>query len=480
MGLRRYRAVNVAALVVAVAPAVLLWEIWDTQVHFSGWVHFVGVGVAAAAATGAAVALTVAGALEHDARAVLAGLAFSLMAALLCLHGVATPGFITGMNGVVALTGAATLPVGCCVLALGSLPSLRDQRIIAPLIALLVLGATLILGLGASAIIRPSLVPAVPEAGGPTALIVLGVGLTACALLVVRAFRTYRLTQRLSDVCVVVGLVWLSLSLTASLLMGWSDLGWWVGHALEIGGIALVGIPVARDLRLGAAHRSRPLVGDLRGADLVASAEAFLGSHVRALLVRLGDKDVSTEEHTKRVALLAVRIGETLGLPAARLRQLAMGGLLHDIGKLSVDDAILKKPGALTDGELAEVQRHPETGVQLLRELGGFTPGVISLVHDHHERLDGSGYPRGLAGAELTLDVRILAACDVYDALVSPRVYREAWTPERALALLRDGVGTHFDGKVIGALEPLVGAALAEPERATTPARGGVPSTQPA
>ena len=477
MALRRHGAANIAALVVALAPAVLLWEIWDRQVDFSGWMHFAGVGVAAAAATGAAIALTVAGALERDARAVLAGLAFSLMAALLCLHGVATPGFITGMNGVVALTGAATLPIGCCVLALGSLPAFRNQRIIAPLIALLVLGATLILGLGASAIIRPSLVPAVPEAGGPPALIVLTIGLTACALLVVRALRTYRLTQRLADLCVVVGLVWLSLSLTASLLMGWSDLGWWIGHALEIGGIALVGIPVARDLRLGAAHRSRPLVGDLRGADLVASAEAFLGSHVRALLVRLGDKDASTEEHTERVAQLAVQVGDTLGLPAARLRQLAMGGLLHDIGKLSVDEAILKKPDALTDAEFEEIRHHPEAGVQLLRELGGFTPGVISLVRDHHERLDGSGYPRGLKGAELTLDVRILAACDVYDALVSPRVYRDAWTPERSLALLREGIGTHFDGKVVAALESIVVAGDAQrvPARAHT----SVPTAQP-
>jgi len=477
MALRRHGAVNIAALAVAISPAVLLWEIWDYQVYFSGVVHFVGVGVAAAAATGAAIALTVAGALERDARAVLAGLAFSLMAALLCLHGVATPGFITGMNGVVALTGAATLPVGCCVLALGSLPALRSQRVIAPLIALLVGGAALILGLGISAIIRPSLVPAVPEAGGPAALSVLAVGLTACAVLVVRALRTYRLTQRLSDLCVVVGLVWLSLSLTASLLMGWSDLGWWIGHVLEIGGIALVGIPVARDLRLGAAHRSRPLVGDLRGADLVASAEAFLGSHVRALLVRLGDKDVSTEEHTNRVALLAVRVGDSLGLPAARLRQLAMGGLLHDIGKLALADAILKKPEALTDAEFAEIRRHPEAGVQLLRELGGFTSGVMSLVHNHHERLDGSGYPRGLKGAELTLDVRILAVCDVYDALVSPRVYRMAWTSERALELLREGVGTHFDGKVVGALEPLVGAA--EPEPAAMRVRAGVSAAQP-
>jgi len=382
------------------------------------------------------------------------------------------------MNGVVALTGAATLPVGCCVLAFGSLSTFRQPGVITPLIVLLILGSVAVLALGISAILRPALVPPVPAAGGPPAVIVLVIGLSACALLVLRAFRTYRLTQRVADLCVVVGLVWLSLALTAALLTGWSDLGWWIGHALEVGGIALVGIPVARDLRLGATHRSRALVGDLRGVDLVRSADAFLGSHVRALLVRLAEKDVSTREHTERVALLAVRVGDLLGLPAARLRQLALGGLLHDIGKLAVDDTILKKPAPLTDAEFAAIRRHPDAGVQLLRELGGFRPGVIALVRDHHERLDGSGYPRGLTGAELTLDVRILGACDVFDALVSPRVYREAWTPAQAVAFLRENSGLHFDAKVVGAIETVVG--LAAETTQDVPAQAVIPSVQPA
>ena len=280
-------------------------------------------------------------------------------------------------------------------------------------------------------------------------------------MLVLRALRTYRLTQRTADLCVVVGIAWLATALCTALLTTYVDLGWWIGHGMEIVGIALVGIPVALDLRLGAAHQSRPLVGDLRGSDLVASAEAFLGSHVRALLVALAEKDTSTEEHTRRVALLASRVGDELGLPPGRLRNLAMGGLLHDIGKLSIGDAVLKKPTALTDEEFAEIQRHPAAGVRLLHELGGFPDPVLSLVHDHHERLDGSGYPRGLAASELTLDARILAACDVYDALVSPRVYRDAWSPGRAMQLLREGVGKQFDGKVVEALATVVGASAA-------------------
>src|SRR4051794_21977479 len=141
MAFRRQTTASIAALVATLVPAVVLLRFWHVQVQPSGWLHFGGVGLAAAAATGAAIALTVAGAVERDARAVLAGLAFSLMAALLCLHGLATPGFVTGMNGVVALTGAATLPVGCCILAFGSLPTFRSPGVITPLIVLLILGS---------------------------------------------------------------------------------------------------------------------------------------------------------------------------------------------------------------------------------------------------------------------------------------------------------------------------------------------------
>jgi HD-GYP domain-containing protein (c-di-GMP phosphodiesterase class II) len=146
------------------------------------------------------------------------------------------------------------------------------------------------------------------------------------------------------------------------------------------------------------------------------------------------------------------------------------------MGKLVVPTAVLAKPGPLDDDELAEIRKHPEAGERLLRELGGFAPGVRRLVLDHHERLDGSGYPRGLRGDELDVETRILAVCDVYDALVSDRVYRSAWTPERALALLRDE--TQFDQSCAAALERL----LAPPFVAdvATPSRAPLPRLRPA
>ncbi len=147
---------------------------------------------------------------------------------------------------------------------------------------------------------------------------------------------TFLLTRRAADFAVVLGIVLLACALYGALFLSFMDLGWWLGHIFEMRGIVVVGASLVFDLRRG--RRSRALVGDLRAAELVAAEEAFLGARVRALMERLGAKDSSTEEHTRRVAMLAVELGEQLGLSPTRLRSLAIGGLLHDIGKLSVPD----------------------------------------------------------------------------------------------------------------------------------------------
>jgi HD-GYP domain-containing protein (c-di-GMP phosphodiesterase class II) len=441
-----------AAAFASVVPVALLHFVGRDPVVIGGWIHFAGVALGAGVATACAVALTVAGARQKDGHTVLVGCAFSVMAALLCLHGLATPGIVVGFNGVVGLTGGATLPVGGAILALGALAALRRPAAVRPLLVLLGVGVAVVVALGIAALARPSLVPSVPEPRSTAAWITLVVGLVFYGVLFWRAVRTYRLTQRGADLLVAVGIVWLAAALPAALLLDFSELGWWLGHAFEIVGIAAVGFTVAHDLSRGTA-RSRPLLGDLRGADLVAEEEAFLGSHIRALLVALAEKDAYTEEHTRRVALRAAQVGDELGLAPERQRELALGGLLHDIGKLSVPDRILKKPGALTEAEFTEVRRHVEAGEALLHELGGFSSTVHRLVRSHHERLDGSGYPDAARAAELPLDVRILAVCDVYDALRSTRVYREAWPHERAMAFLREQAGAGLDAGCVGALE---------------------------
>jgi HD-GYP domain-containing protein (c-di-GMP phosphodiesterase class II) len=162
-------------------------------------------------------------------------------------------------------------------------------------------------------------------------------------------------------------------------------------------------------------------------------------------------------------------VGDELGLSRGRLRTLAIGGLVHDIGKLSIPDAILKKPAKLDDDEYAAVREHAERGYRLLHELGGFDRNVRDLVRNHHERLDGRGYPRGLTADELNLDARILAVCDVYDALISKRVYRDAWSKDEALAFLRSEAGTAFDARCVEALARVVGREQQQQQQAPSP-----------
>ena len=468
---RKLLLLLIAGGAVAAVPAVLHVAVGEVEVGFDSQLHFYSVSFSALVAAAAAVALTWFGARRRDTRTMLVGTSFAVMASLLALHGLATPRILVGWNGVVAITGGLTLPVGGVILAASVLPLPRVLRNLTPFLIAEGLLLAAVFALGASALIDPSLVPAIPEPGSTEALVLLAVGLVAYGIVALRALRTFLLTQRVLDLVVVVGLVWLATALVPALTMEWEYLGWWIGHEVELNGILLVGIAVAIDLARAA--QARPLAGDLSAAELVASEDVFLGSQIRALMVTLAEKDTYTERHTRRVALLAVQVGEALGLPNQRLRTLAVGGLVHDIGKLSVPDAILKKPGPLDDDEYAAIKEHPEHGHRLLRELGGFSSGVLRLVLDHHERLDGAGYPRELVGTEIDLDTRILTACDVYDALISRRVYRAAWTHEEAMAFLRREEGTGFDSRVVDALEQAISGrvpALPEPLPAAVPA----------
>jgi HD-GYP domain-containing protein (c-di-GMP phosphodiesterase class II) len=443
----------------AIFPPATLHFLATERVSFGSATHVLFVGLTAGAAT-AAIALTVAGARRGDGRTVVMGTAFSVMAALLVVHGIATPGFLVDQPGVGAFSGAATLPVGGALLVLCTLPEFRRRTAIPSLLALQAILLMAVAALGTIGIAVPSSVPAVPEPRSLPALAALAIGLAFYGLVAWRAACTYRLTRRFTDLLVVVGVAWLAAALSAALLLAWWQLGWWIGHGLEVVGIAAVGLSVAIDLRRAA--QSRPLVGDLGAGELVAAEEAFLGAQVRALTKLLAERDVSTEEHTRRVALRAVEVGEELGLSPERLRVLAAGGLPHDMGKLAVPDEILAKPGALTPTEYEVVKQHPENGRRLLAELG-FGADVQRLVLDHHERIDGSGYPRRIADGALALETRILGVCDVYDALVSPRVYREAWTHRDAMRYLRGAARGQFDQNCVEALDRVLERDRFEP-----------------
>jgi putative nucleotidyltransferase with HDIG domain len=435
----------------AIPAAALHFLFGEGAAPVSGTGHLLIMSIGASIAAVASTVLMIAGAHRHDGRTLVAGGAFAAMTLLLVIHGLATPGVLLGPNGLIALAGGAALPVGGTLLALTAIPGLRRVRRLDRVgWALGALLATIAV-LGTLGLLMPESIPALPKAGDALAWVLMFFGVALFLSIAVRAINTWTLTRRTADLVVVVGIVWLAVALIPSLLLQPGTWAWWLGHALELLGVGLVGLPLALDvLRTRPSH---PTVGDLPAAALVADEEIFLGTQVRALMSRLEAKDVSTEQHTRRVAELAVAIGERLGLSPGRLRDLALAGLLHDIGKLSVPDAILMKAGPLTDDEMDVIKRHPVWGDELVAELG-FSAAVRRPVRGHHERLDGSGYPD--SATRLDLETRILAVADVYDALVSPRVYRKAWTRDDALALLRDGAGSQFDERCVLALEQLV------------------------
>lgn len=441
----------------AVPAAAMHFLLGEGAAPIDGNGHLLIMSIGAAIAAVASTALMIAGFRGGDGRSMVAGGAFAAMTLLLVFHGLATPGVIIGPNGLVALAGGAALPVGGGLLTLAALPGLRRPARMAPLAWTLAALLLAIAATGTIALLSPGFVPRLPETGDPTAWALLVVGVAFFLSIAVRAVRTWTLTRRSTDLVVVIGIVWLGTALVPTLLFDRGTWAWWLGHGLEFLGVALVGVPLALDVFRS--RPSNPTVGDLPAASLVADEATFLGPHVRALLARLEDKDVSTEQHTRRVAELAVMLGESLGLSGGRLRHLALAGLLHDIGKLSVPGAILGKAGALTDDEFDLIKLHPVWGDELLAELG-YSESVRRPVRGHHERLDGSGYPDALS--EIDLETRILAVADVYDALVSPRVYRAAWTRADALAHLRDSAGRQFDERCVAALDRLVAVASQE------------------
>jgi response regulator RpfG family c-di-GMP phosphodiesterase len=168
-----------------------------------------------------------------------------------------------------------------------------------------------------------------------------------------------------------------------------------------------------------------------------------------ALGLALEMRDLETAGHTERVVQYATALGEAFGLNALQLEALRQGAYLHDLGKLGVPDAILLKPGKLDPDEWRIMKTHVERGFHLAAQIPGLGQGALNVIRYHHERWDGTGYPSGLAGADIPLEARFFAVCDVYDALVSERPYKRAWTHQEALAQLRMDSGRHFDPTVV-------------------------------
>ena len=185
-------------------------------------------------------------------------------------------------------------------------------------------------------------------------------------------------------------------------------------------------------------------------ADLMNAYETTLKGWVDALDMR----DHETEGHTRRVTELSLQLALRMGIKDSEIVNFERGALLHDIGKVGISDMILNKPGPLTEEEWVIMRQHPLYAFQLLSKSKYLIP-ALDIPYCHHEKWDGSGYPRGLKGEAIPLAARIFAVVDVWDALISDRPYRKAWTQKKALDHIQEQSGIHFDPKVVSAFYSL-------------------------
>jgi putative nucleotidyltransferase with HDIG domain len=192
--------------------------------------------------------------------------------------------------------------------------------------------------------------------------------------------------------------------------------------------------------------------------DLVSDIAQSVSRNRSALasILRLKTKDEYTYMHSVAVAALMVNLARELGFSDSQVRQAGIAGLLHDVGKMAVADNVLNKAGSLTDEELAEVRTHPERGHALLLQSGDVPAAALDVCLHHHEKIDGTGYPRGLSGEDISLLARMGAICDVYDAITSDRPYKKPWSAAESIGKMRGWKG-HFDEKLFEAFVRTVG-----------------------
>lgn len=210
------------------------------------------------------------------------------------------------------------------------------------------------------------------------------------------------------------------------------------------------------------------LLGRVREGGSIDAAQAreVVGHLVRAItrnttaslwLSNLKSRDEYTAIHCMNVCVLSLAFGRFLGLAQDELEMVGLGALLHDIGKMRTPDAILNKPGPLTPEEFAVMRRHPVDGYEAMRAAGDVPRPALEIIRSHHERISGRGYPDGLAGEDIPLAVRVVAIADVYDAMTSDRVYRDAMPADKAIRIIYQGASEEFGKALVEAFIRCIG-----------------------
>lgn len=420
--------------------------------------HFAIVSVVSLLAFSLAALLAIASVQIAQYRVLFLCLGFMAMGGIFAVHGIDTPGIIQSgeageyADAVVGVSAYLSLFVPALFFAASYTPltAAFERRLpFSPAGWLIVLLATALLIYAVLGIASTELIANLPFGvrpystvmGSATILLML-----FCAWRQAVAYAAARLPLQ--------GVLVLSFILLAEaqviMMMGqvWR-LSWWIYHVLMLisVGVAVWSLWAQRSKGLSL----RSIMEATLELEVNVGAELEHAETIAALAAAVEARDENTKGHNLRVANLAVRIGRAMELPTETLRTLARAGLLHDVGKIGIPDAILSKPGALDPDEWTVIKRHPAMGHDILLRVPSLRKEA-DIVVAHHERLDGSGYPRGLRGEQIPLESRILAVADTYDVLVSDRPYRQAFDRTRALRILHEEAGTHLWEPAVRAL----------------------------
>jgi putative nucleotidyltransferase with HDIG domain len=212
------------------------------------------------------------------------------------------------------------------------------------------------------------------------------------------------------------------------------------------------------DLQIASVLASQ-VVTAMENASLYEGLRESYFRTVQALVAAVEAKDPYTRWHSTNVAKYAVAIARDLGLSPSQLEEIHIAAILHDVGKIGISERIISKPDHLSPEEYALMKDHPAHGIRILEPIG-FASNIVTAIYQHHERYDGKGYPRGLAGGEIGLPARILAVADTIDAMVSERPYRGSISTERVLQELEGESGLQFDPEIARAARGLIEKGL--------------------
>ena len=420
--------------------------------------HFYVVTAVSLLAFGLAVLLAIAAMQIAQYRVLFLCLGFMAMGGIFAVHGLMTPGILGDVDDVqyagriVGISAYLSLFVPALFFAASYTPitAAFERRLpFSPAGWLIVVLATALGIYAGLAIISGELLALLPFGTKPYSY---GLAATTIVLLLFAAGRQARayLTSRLplQGVMVVVFLLLAEAQVVMVLGTVWK-LSWWLYHGLMLAGVGLGFWSMAMQRTKGQSLRS--LIEATLELEVKVGTELEHVDTIAALAAAVEARDENTRGHNLRVAELAVKIGRAMELPNDTLRTLARAGLLHDVGKIGIPDSILSKPGPLDPQEWVVIKRHPELGQAILSRVDRLRREA-EIVIAHHERLDGSGYPRGLRGDQIPLEARILAVADTYDVLVSDRPYRKAFDKERGFRILREECGTHLWEPAVRAL----------------------------